>query len=416
MKKGIFILLFFSLLFVLSGCNNDDTQKNDVNEEMNAWFMIPPNEAKAKALQFLKTNSTRTKSISDEEVEVQSVWRTLTFNNSSSGVTRSQSTYTEEVPVYIFTLTNGGYVVSVGDKRVLSQVIAFSDEEEWNISQIPGFEAVFWDNVDNFLINTLSESEVDMCDTYELLTFDEKDKFISNFLLKWGQSPSPYNDSVPACTSTTNMLAGCVAVAMGQIMAYHGKPLSGTYLHQRYGRTVKAQYDWLKIREQLNAQNLTSTAGRSGVANLLAEAGYKVNMDYGCNASGASISAAVTGFKQMGYSCSSLVSYNLSTIIKEINNKRPVYITGINSTLGGHAWIIEGYKEMITNILVGRDCPYGGGETIPPTLAETLSSYYLYFNLGWHGSSNGFYSATVFSQWPFSTNAPQIIYNIMPNS
>ncbi|MDR0573215.1 MAG: C10 family peptidase [Tannerella sp.] len=430
MKTKLFFLLTFSLLLLFTGCNGDNNQfEIDSREETSAWYVISSVEAKVEALQFLNTNLVGTKSasgretkdISDREIEVQSVWRSLTFSNAASGTISTRSAYTEEIPVYIFSLKesdskNAGFIVSVGDKRVLNRVIAFSDKEEWDMSEIPEFEAIFWDNVDNYLINTLSESGVDMCDTYDYIVTEEEETYVSDFLLKWGQTVSPYNDSVPVCTSTgLNMPTGCVAVAMGQIMAYHGKPLSGSYIHPRYNRTVNAQYDWFKMRGQLSAEYLTSVEGRSGVANILAEAGYKVNMDYDCGGSGAYPPNAVSGFQQMSFSCSSLTTFNLNYILNDINSERPVYIRGDNGVYG-HAWIIEGYKKYIYNTYYGRDCPYGGGESIPPTLIGSSSEYYLYFNLGWFGSSNGFYSSTVFSGWPFATNSPQIIYNIQYNS
>lgn len=417
MRRELLFCYLFFFVFLFFGCNNDSSQVNDVGEDMSAWFMISPDEAKTAALQFLNANSQGTKSVSAGEVEVQTVWRTLAFDNPVSSVTRSQSTYTEEIPVYILSLKssigdNAGYVVSVGDKRVQNRVIAFSDEEKWDMSELPEFESFFWENVDNYLINTLSEGEVDMCDTYEYYVHNSDNvKFVSDFLLKWGQSPSPYNDSLPACTSTTNKVAGCVAIAMGQIMAYHGKPVSGSYVHQKYGRTVNVQYDWVKMREQLSAQYISTTVGLSGVANIIAEAGYKVYMDYGCSGSGAYDINVPQAYSRMGYTSSSLVSFNLNTIVNDINNKRPVYIRG-NGNRGGHAWIIEGYKKIIYDIIYGRDCP-NGGTPIPPTVVGTISHDYLYFNLGWHGSSNGYYLAEPFQNWEFATFV-QMIHGIKP--
>ena len=253
-----------------------------------------------------------------------------------------------------------------------------------------------------------------MCDTYELYNITEKVRFASGLRVEWGQSPSPYNDSLLVCTSTTNVKAGCVAVAMGQIMAHHRHPSSGAYLHKRYNRIVNAQYDWQKMTEYTSAIFLKTPEGRSGVANLLAEAGYKVSMTYGCSASSAFDSNVPKAFSEMGYTSSTLVGFNLNIIKNDIDNRLPIYIKGRNNNnTEGHAWIIEGYKEIIYDVIYGRDCPYGG-IPIPPTVVSTFTSNYLYFNLGHNGTSNGYYLAGESGTWSHPKNI-SIIYNIRPN-
>ena len=275
------------------------------------------------------------------------------------------------------------------------------------------FEDVFWEQVDAYLAETIAENDTDPCDHYTYEDLTEYTKLVSNFRIQWGQSPSPYNDSVPACTSTTNKLAGCVAVAMGQIMSYHGRPLSGTYTHPRYNRTVAAQYNWTAMKANANAQNLTTTAGKSGVANILAEAGTKVYTSYGCEISSAFPSDVPSAFSQMGYTSSSTAAYNASTIINNLDINYPVFIWGYNFG-SGHAWVVEGYKKIEGVIVSAGDCP-DGMEDIPPTIIGTVDPYYyLYFNLGWGGTSNGYYLANVFSTWHYPQDVG-IIYNIHPN-
>jgi len=413
MKRIGLISVLSALVFV--GCTNESVETTQVdNFNKSLEFIILEDEAVASATDFLnKGNEVNSRSLSD--ASIKTIWREIPLKGVQSRSGNDNETV--EIPVYVVSYTDenndpNGYVVTVGDKRVIDRVLVFADEGGWDVSEIPGFEALFWDNVDKSLTQTLSESDIDMCDTYEYIETGEIEKFAVDLFLTWGQSPSPYNDSLPACNSTTNMVAGCVAVAMGQIMAHHEYPYSGSYVHPRYNRTVNATYNWSKIKASCDARQLPLNEGRSGVANILAEAGYKVNMVYGCNVSTAYTSAVPNAFSLMGYN-STLDDFDLSIVMDNIDNEQPIYISGVASGSDiGHAWVIEGYKQIVNNLIYGRDCPEGGGESIPPTVVGySVVSNYLYFNLGGHGASNGFYLADTFGTWHYPSYL-KIVYNI----
>jgi hypothetical protein len=413
MKKNLVLFLF---VFLTIGCKEDSSVLIEEEETNYGLFVITPDKAKEEALQFVSANKPLSKSSEILTSEIQTVSRTLNISaSSSSSLSASrQLDYSEQVPVYLISLKNGdenaGYVVTAGDKRVPQRVLAFSDEGEWDLSGMEGFEEVFWNQVDAYLSTSIAESDIDPCDNYMYEDVYESTKFVSDFRIQWGQSPSPYNDSVLVCsTSGINVPAGCVAVAMGQIMSHHGRPLSGTYTHPQYNRTVSAQYNWTTMKASASAQYL-SAAGRSGVANILAAAGTKVYMSYGCNSSGAYDSNVPQAFSQMGYTCSSLVGFNLYQIVNNLDINYPVYMRGTSNSGNGHAWVVEGYRRITYDQVYYKDCPDGTTEETP----VTSFSHYLYFNLGWHGQSNGFYLADSFSTWAYPQNI-NIIYNIHPN-
>lgn len=78
--------------------------------------------------------------------------------------------------------------------------------------------------------------------------------------------------------------------------------------------------------------------------------------------------------------------------------------------------LYQGYKKDICDVIYGRDCPTGSGETnIPPTVIDQEVINYLYFNMGWGGESNGFYLADTFASWDFNTGIG-IIHNIQPSN
>lgn len=266
-------------------------------------FIILEDEALEMATAFLNRGGTETRSASN--AEVKTIWRNITLNASESrNATGNENV---EVPVYVISYSDenaksDGYVVTVGDKRIIKPILVYADKGNWDLSEIPAFEELFWNGVDNSLTQTLSENDADPCDTYE---YEEKytiERYAVDQFLSWGQSSAPYNDSVPYCVSEgKNMPAGCVAVAMGQIMARHEYPTSGSYIHPRYNRTVNSTYNWSQMKANNNAASLTTETGRSGVANILAEAGYKVDMNYQCDGSGAYSSLVPQALEKMGY-------------------------------------------------------------------------------------------------------------------
>lgn len=415
MKKLAYLTLALAAILI-NGCSNESLESTKVKvdeSKKSLEFIILEDEALEMATAFLNKGGTKTRSASS--AEVKTIWRDITLDASKSR--NATDSETIEVPVYVVSYTDAnaesdGYVVTVGDKRVMKPVLVYADKGNWDLSEIPEFEELFWNGVDNSLTQTLSESDADPCDTYEYEEKYEIERYAVDQFLTWGQSSAPYNDSVPYCTSTgNNMPVGCVALAMGQIMAKHEYPTSGSYIHQRYNRTVNATYNWAQMKANNDARLLTTSQGRSGVANILAEAGYKVNMKYGCGSSGAFSSDVPQALRKMGYKSSTYNSFAFSHVISSINYDNPVYIRGANSIGGsGHAWVVEGYKRYITDIISGSDCP----EEYVPTETITTSIDYFYFNLGWYGNSNGMYLYDIFEPWPYQYDI-MIITNITPD-
>lgn len=420
MKRLTYLTLALAAILI-NGCSNEslESAKLKVDESKKSLeFIILEDEALIEATDFLNGGNVETRSTLN--AEVKTIWRHITLSNEVSSRSATENE-TVEVPVYVVSYAdeNGnpdGYVVTVGDKRVIDRVLVFSEEGAWNISEIPEFENVFWEGVDNSLTKTLSNSNVDPCDTYEYEEQGEIEKFAVDLFLTWGQSPAPYNDSIPICDAISNKKVGCLAVAMGQIMAHHEYPLTGSYVHQQYNRIVNTTYDWDAIKASSDATLLPLSSGRSGVANILAEAAYKLNTTYGCEISTALYANIIGAFNQMGYTTGDRIDFDLQTVLNDIDSDRPVYIhgNGIGASIG-HAWVIEGYRQYTNNLIYGRDCPDGSGESIPPTIVEyDVVSNYLYFNLGWKGYKNAFYLADTFESWEFPAYV-KIVHNIRPN-
>lgn len=411
------LLLCVTMIFaiLMTGCNNEAITIQDTQDSKKSLeFIILEDEAVSAATKFLNKGE-YLESRSTSNAKVETIWRNIKLDGKQSR-NASESDVTE-VPIYVVSYTDenkepNGYVVTVGDKRVIDRVLVFSDEGYWNLSGIPAFENMFWNNVDNFLTQTLSESDMDMCDTYEYEEQGSIEKFAVDRFLIWGPNESPYNDSIPWCSSiNSNMPASAVEVALGQILAHHEHPKSGTYIHPRYNRTVNTIYNWSSMKASSDARLLPSTIGRSGIANLLAEIGYRLNTEYGCDYSNPEMYKIYNMLRDLGYFSSNLTNFDFNKIVEDIDAKRPVFMQ--YTQYGWHEWVIEGYRQIVNNVIYGRDCP-DESLSIPPTIIDySVISNYLYFNLGLFGVSNGFYSLQTIESLPYPhAGSFRIIHNI----
>lgn len=207
----------------------------------------------------------------------------------------------------------------------------------------------------------------------------------------WGQTGG-YATHVP------NDYAGCVAVAMGQIMRYHEYP---------------SLYNW---------GAMAYTYATDMTAQFLAEIGTKVDMDYKPNGSSSNITKACNAFKGYGYKQSSVVSHNASTVEGQLSKGNPVYMRGVNTSKGGHAWVCDGYKRTKTIAyyeVMALDRAVFDHEKIPyyscmfSCNKNAGYSAYYHMNWGWSGYNDGFYSDTS-SSVEFLKDRKDII-NIYPS-
>ncbi len=175
----------------------------------------------------------------------------------------------------------------------------------------------------------------------------------------WGQS-GDYNNMVTLKCGNDEAPVGCVATAVGQIMAFHKKPTVFK------GRTMHWD-DMTKVDDGDMFSNVYSfgvssnTTAKEDIQYLLAKLGDGdlLDMNYGCGASGSNIDKAKRVFSRLGYDVAE-VGGNIWQAIGQIKNNKPVYIRGCrtkvkNKFLGiniytsyddCHAWVIDGYVQM----------------------------------------------------------------------
>jgi hypothetical protein len=210
---------------------------------------------------------------------------------------------------------------------------------------------------------------------------------------EWNQF-FPYNyvvNNINNGTYSYQYAAGCVPVAMGQIMAYHRKPTSTSYY----------TYNWNNMVSSPTKSSISDT-GAMDIANLMHEIGIRVHATYSPGSTEAnSLTYTKPVFQAMGYTVpSNFLSYtsaNFPTLRASIVANRPVYIRG--KATGGHAWVIDavrvmGYFEELYdatgNPLIGISGPFTGPGR------ESQYSDWVHCNLGWGGSNNAWYASGIF--------------------
>ncbi len=192
----------------------------------------------------------------------------------------------------------------------------------------------------------------------------------------WHQN-SPYN------TYVNNNKAGCVPVAVGQLMTIHRHPASYNG-HSFY---------WDEI-------NKSSVTGRDQAALLLQQLGLPQNLDvaYGIDESPADPRNILRTLRNFGYTNTYLYNYTTSSIVEELSAGYPCLVGGFTDKktfLGipvgfknGHRWLVHGLLTQSRTVTT-----YNSGSSSQ----KTEFQYYVMCNMGWQGNAgDGYYLSGVF--------------------
>jgi hypothetical protein len=186
---------------------------------------------------------------------------------------------------------------------------------------------------------------------------------------EWSQG-APYNDQCPVVTPCgTNAISGCVAIAGAQTARYWNWPPYGVE------NPCDDSYDWPNMTDTLSTTSPPTNI--AAVAELVWEMGWAVDMDWGCDSSGAlfadeigedlrdvfeehfryNIAADAEYREDYGY-------YEWFNLLKEqLNLNRP-----LPYRIPGHVIVVDGWQEV--------DMGWG-----------IISQYHM--NYGWGGSVLG---------------------------
>jgi len=201
-----------------------------------------------------------------------------------------------------------------------------------------------------------------------------------------------YNEYIESCSGGNcvcgHYSAGCGAVAFGQILYYWKFP----------NKVNDSYYDWELIPQYIDSS--TASIKAEHLARLIQDIGSSdvINMHYWSTGSWTLVGAIEDGFENIGFTASKKdrTFYSDATWIQmlkdEIDACRPVLYKGEDGLLSAykHYWVVDGYD----------------------------SNDLFHLNLGWNGSSNGWFSIDNIYKtgWPANYNTRQnAIIGISPN-
>lgn len=201
--------------------------------------------------------------------------------------------------------------------------------------------------------------------TLFFIRYDEPYHIMPLINVLWHQY-SPFNEDAP------NYLAGCVPVAVAQIMYYY-----------KYPNT----FNWSQIPS-------SPTTEDTSFITFIKDVRQKCAVTYLKDETRSNISNAKTALENYGYSVTRCNSLNKSTMANSIINSKPIFMCGTKSNGKGHAWVCEGYKKTEYNAVLAmiRNKPLVRYTEGPVDIsAQPNETFYMAFGQ-FLGENNGWYS------------------------
>ena len=315
---------------------------------MTTWAgPVTQEEAKAKAVSFLKENSTN--SVGSKKAPYRNMQlQPIEYNR-----------------LHVFNIgENEGFIIASSDDRT-KDILGYSNNGSFDIDNLPG-------NIKGWLygyclvIEALETGDITIPEDHtNIKQSPKKARANVNYLIKtaWDQV-APYNDNCPYYEMGNykgNCLTGCGAVAMAQVMYYYQLPKSSTalpsYTTAAFSIFVDElpaiDFDWANMLPAYDGKNYTEAQGKA-IAQLLRYCGQSVEMDYQLGGSFSSVSRMPGALKNFfGYDAD--VKYLQrgwmddaeweDILYNEIASGRPVIYSGQKSQNDRHIFVCDGYDN-----------------------------------------------------------------------
>ena len=290
-----------------------------------------------------------------------------------------------QTSLFVIKFSPNGYIIVPSTKKEVP-ILAFSNNGLFNENNIPqGIQD--WINDRTSIVEQLKEDEETQVSEDVEEQWDcfappiDREEIVSGGTIheqvgplletRWGQGRG-YNEYIKFNNCTTGTTpTGCVATAMAQVLRYHEYPNS---------------YNWSIMPNQITWSTPINSSTNE-IAELMENAGQSVNMQYNCGSSGAYTNdvrnALINTFGYSSYI--NYTNFNTNTIVQQLGIwNQPVILRGQDPSVGGHAWVCDGYKR-IKYTTIHNPKTYYEYETY------TFSQFYLHMNWGWNGNSNNWY-------------------------
>lgn len=343
-----------------SACSADHFESENVvsaakTDVVDNPFAISADEAIAKADEIIGSmnnvfglRSASDKVVSDVKTSTVDVPVEETLDSEASK---------QSVPLYTISYQDKdgesvGSVLLVGDERLPDdkKIIALSaNNAELDLSSRSDADFLS-DRIEGYLFYKINHPELNTSeldhnntDAIQLRTVpvSQSGPTWSPLWVLRGWSSRPFNRYSPYLIDTPSNFASVpgVALVMGEIMAFHKWPTTGTFKRYSYSggtstlQTVTVSYslstsDYNSIAAGTYDYYNCSSAVTDYISNLLIEIGYRLNTAYSTVNSTALPSDAPAVFQAMGFYSTSLYSYNSDSVYVNVANRNlPVFLS-----------------------------------------------------------------------------------------
>lgn len=318
-----------------------------------------------------------------------------------TSVSKRTATNNDNAPLYIFNRGNDeGFVIISGDD-CLPLVLGYTEEGDFNADELPPALLSWIEGYAELIEDAQAQGATARVSKRATSTKATISPLCSS---SWHQS-SPYNAMCPYLSDGSGQaITGCVATAASQVLYYwrYDLPERTSYTTPTYSygdapvtESVEegTPFQWELMQDSHSSS--TPDDMNTAVARLNFVVGSCTWLTYGSSTSG-QISNLVYTFSAQ-FSLSSLCEYKTSytqtqwenLIYADLEKGWPIVYSGVSSSSGGHAVVIDGYRA---------------------------SDDLFHFNFGWGGSGNGYYTVDDETGMNGFNESQGMTYNIHPTT
>ena len=308
--------------------------------------------------------------------------------------------------LYIFQFSGKGFVIVSADSAAFP-VIGYSITANWPENELPDQLSEWLKNYtdqiyqirklklkpDSRIYNAWLKPET-------IFQYHKNQRSIEPLTLSLWNQGTFFNDSCPAVDGgqAGRALAGCVPVAMAQVLYFHRFPVHGTGSHSYTIPSLGIQCSANFGNTRYNWDGMLANPDRfsPSLSQLIYHCGVAVEASYSASGTGASTEETEVALKQyFGYSDETIFyqksDYQDSVwklmLRANLELNQPLIYKGSMGGWVGHAWVCDGFD---------------GAE-------------YFHFNWGWSGIANGYYYLDNLNPGNYDfTFAQGAVFNIRP--
>ena len=295
--------------------------------------------------------------------------------------------------LYVFNVDKDGGFIIVSNESKTTHILGFADSGNIDLENIPdnmhawlqGYanEIAWFQNQKDYNTESMSKAKTRTC--------SHSTTDISPLMsTKWDQG-NPYNLYCPLVSDGYDIVTGCVATAMAQVMYYTeikaGNATTKTTAeipkykwNENYWGPIPAEsaINWGQMATTYTGDETEQNTSAVAVATLMKYCGYSVEMSYGSTSSAYLYKVVDALRNYFGYSEKTIryikrSQYTFSNwvdlIYNELSQQRPVLL-GAQAADNGHAFVCDGYK-----------------------CENNIDLFHI--NWGWSGQSDGYFVLSV---------------------